>query len=858
MDNQQIPNDDQQMQPSKEDIKKQQAKDAISNVGKEIGKKALEAHGVPPGLSDLAANKIANNPFVQSNLNKVANNSLVKNALGDKGLSSGGLPPLKSPMGGLPGLSSGGISNSADEDDGGALDTAQKMASTAMKIKKYWPIISAIAPVVGWILLAIIGIILIMIPIMFIQENIEKFEEGIDKFINFISGQGWETSEVVFFQTLKNEYDRFHNRLEYIEGEFDIPLIAATVHFNRIVDPDAYSYNGENIEYDDSNYNDSNPVIPANQLRNFYVKANNELGSAWTLVPGQKKLIGHLIDTKISYKCVAYPSGWSFFNFDAWEEFYAIIKTQLDDFWEHLNFTATDTTKDLIERKSVLRTIRLIYIYAFEGGSDYFENELTNLLYEIANDNIYKNIVEIIKTIEKPEKECGDKSIAVPILKKFINYEEYKKYLKTYLPLQPYARCENCEYKNASSERKEQLLNQWIEEIFDQRDAYNYLRGTPSKNQIMYVPGMASLPVQIGAGEDWKDYISGAKSGTPRGYGDPRCYKNGELDSYNCFHKGVDFSFAWGTPVVAIANGDVIMAVSSNEGYGNFVKLGHDLNNDGKYEYYSLYAHLSEINVSIGTKIGGGQQLGKVGSTGNSTGPHLHFEIRDSDDNPIDPAPILNGIQEGGSHPLSDFMACRMYTDSQIAAINNNLANAVNKAGYGTREGVVAAAKYLASELDVTVPYWYGGKYKQKGINKEWGCDKTITANPGTERQPTGSIHPYGLDCSGFVSWAIRNGGYKANTILEGTDNQINFTNEYVDWNDYNSINKVKPGDLAWTDGHIGIIVEVDKASCSYYVAEAKGAKYGVLITRNSCFGSDFKTIILMDGYYNNNNNKEA
>ena len=115
-----------------------------------------------------------------------------------------------------------------------------------------------------------------------------------------------------------------------------------------------------------------------------------------------------------------------FFNFDAWEEFYAIIKTQLDDFWEHLNFTATDTTKDLIERKSVLRTIRLIYIYAFEGGSDYFENELTNLLYEIANDNIYKNIVEIIKTIEKPEEECGDKSIAVPILKKFINYEEYK------------------------------------------------------------------------------------------------------------------------------------------------------------------------------------------------------------------------------------------------------------------------------------------------------------------------------------------------------------------------------------------------------------------------------------------------
>jgi len=67
----------------------------------------------------------------------------------------------------------------------------------------------------------------------------------------------------------------------------------------------------------------------------------------------------------------------------------------------------------------------------------------------------------------------------------------------------------------------------------------------------------------------------------------------------------------------------VIRAGWSNAGYGQFVIIDHNI------DYITLYAHLSAIFVQEGDVVAKGQLLGHVGSTGNSTGPHLHFEIRD-------------------------------------------------------------------------------------------------------------------------------------------------------------------------------------------------------------------------------------
>ena len=97
-------------------------------------------------------------------------------------------------------------------------------------------------------------------------------------------------------------------------------------------------------------------------------------------------------------------------------------------------------------------------------------------------------------------------------------------------------------------------------------------------------------------------------------------------------HKGVDIGAAYGSAAWAAASGTVITASYGwNGGYGNYVMVMHP---NG---YTTLYAHLSSIAVTSGQTVSQGETVGYVGSTGNSTGPHLHFEIRDSSGTPMDP-----------------------------------------------------------------------------------------------------------------------------------------------------------------------------------------------------------------------------
>lgn len=99
-------------------------------------------------------------------------------------------------------------------------------------------------------------------------------------------------------------------------------------------------------------------------------------------------------------------------------------------------------------------------------------------------------------------------------------------------------------------------------------------------------------------------------------------------------HSGIDFPVPEGTPVGAGGVGTVIFAGHNTGGYGNLVVIQHRLG------YTSWYAHLASIVVSSGQAVDGGSRIGYVGSTGYSTGPHLHFEVRRYD-TPIDPAPML-------------------------------------------------------------------------------------------------------------------------------------------------------------------------------------------------------------------------
>jgi len=96
----------------------------------------------------------------------------------------------------------------------------------------------------------------------------------------------------------------------------------------------------------------------------------------------------------------------------------------------------------------------------------------------------------------------------------------------------------------------------------------------------------------------------------------------GQRGAFQRYHTGIDLAAPYGTPIVAAKAGQVEVAGWSSMGYGFHVVLDHG----GGVE--TLYAHMSRIAVRAGQWVEAGQVIGYVGSTGWSTGPHLHFEVR--------------------------------------------------------------------------------------------------------------------------------------------------------------------------------------------------------------------------------------
>lgn len=100
------------------------------------------------------------------------------------------------------------------------------------------------------------------------------------------------------------------------------------------------------------------------------------------------------------------------------------------------------------------------------------------------------------------------------------------------------------------------------------------------------------------------------------------------------FHRGIDVAAPWGTPVVAARSGTVTFAGWSNQGYGNLIKLRHAGHDE------TWYGHFSSLAVSVGQYVKQGQVIGYVGSTGISTGPHVHFELYEAG-RAVDPLSML-------------------------------------------------------------------------------------------------------------------------------------------------------------------------------------------------------------------------
>lgn len=142
-------------------------------------------------------------------------------------------------------------------------------------------------------------------------------------------------------------------------------------------------------------------------------------------------------------------------------------------------------------------------------------------------------------------------------------------------------------------------------QIYSQSVSFDQLREAAGEqtDKIARIPSV--LPINI------KDYTMSS------GYG----YRRDPVYGTAKFHEGLDFAAATGTPVFATADA-VVEVAERKDAYGNCIDLNHG------YNYVTRYAHLSQILVKQGQHVKRGEMIGKVGSTGKSTGSHLHYEVR--------------------------------------------------------------------------------------------------------------------------------------------------------------------------------------------------------------------------------------
>jgi murein DD-endopeptidase MepM/ murein hydrolase activator NlpD len=134
------------------------------------------------------------------------------------------------------------------------------------------------------------------------------------------------------------------------------------------------------------------------------------------------------------------------------------------------------------------------------------------------------------------------------------------------------------------------------------------------------------------------------------------------IQGYNKMHRGVDFAAPRGTPIYAAGHG-VVERIGRNGGYGKYVRIRHNST------YKTAYAHLKSYakGMKRGVRVKQGQVIGYVGSTGNSTGPHLHYEVF-YDSKQVNPLKVKlpSGKKLAGAD-LEAFQTARAEADSLLA-----------------------------------------------------------------------------------------------------------------------------------------------------------------------------------------------
>lgn len=308
------------------------------------------------------------------------------------------------------------------------------------------------------------------------------------------------------------------------------------------------------------------------------------------------------------------------------------LTSQIDETSANIDTMTQELTKkekELEEKEELLKK-RLVASYK-AGSTSYLDvllssGSLTNFL---SNYYLIEQLAEsdqkLIDTITTTKNQVAEAKTQL---------EENKKSLEDARELQENKKNALAVNKSEKNEKVAQLsdedkkLQQQIEDMQSQDSA---IRAAIRKAQAAEEAARKAAEANKNNGNKNNGNNSSSPSSNPGGfiYPVPSAYAKittGLYYSNGSYHGGVDFGSGGiaGQPVYAVKSGTVILALALTTSYGNYVVIDH---HDGTY---TLYAHgqAGSICVSPGQSVSQGQQIMKVGSTGNSTGAHLHFEVR--------------------------------------------------------------------------------------------------------------------------------------------------------------------------------------------------------------------------------------
>lgn len=193
------------------------------------------------------------------------------------------------------------------------------------------------------------------------------------------------------------------------------------------------------------------------------------------------------------------------------------------------------------------------------------------------------------------------------------------------------------------------------------------------------------------------------------------------------------------------------------------------------------------------------------------------------DQNHVSKQYITSVIESSGKSPEQFLKEAQAQLEKELKTAEN------------TRDRTVIAAKFLSTKFP-KLPYFWGGGHDQtvqelKGIDLSWGQKKKVTKANSTNYK-VGKEYFNSLDCSGFVSWCLVNGGYPLKYVKRASEFDI--FDQKRSLTDKDILNDVKPGDLAWMDKHIGIIIDVNQETKELTIAHVSGSGGGMNITTQS------------------------